>query len=442
MKNLLLRRPPRGLHSSDSGQTLVLVAVGVMMLMMMAALGVDVGWLHYQKEQMQKAADAAALAGAEAMTYGSSWSQAAQNDATANGYQNGQNGITVTVNSPPKVDPIFSGKTGYVEAIVSQARPTFFMRVAGWGPLNVSARAVASVNANGSGCIFALDPNADPKALNINGNVSVSSSCGVFVNSTGNNALNIDGNSGYLNAGTAGAGIGVANGGTWNPSSGYCNGTSGFCPGPVNIPQFTDPLANLAEPTVTKCDYSHGLSISGGSQTLSNPTGTVTVCGGGISISGGATVNFGSGTWIICGGGMTVTGNSTINGTGVTFYNTGNVKNYCPGNNYAPISIAGTTTGALSAPTSGTYGGVLFFQDRAYQSTKNVDASNINGTAGATFTGALYFPGTDLTYSGTPGVDVSSLLIAYQITISGNTTINDNLITGGGSPIHTAALAE
>ncbi|HZP22447.1 MAG TPA: pilus assembly protein TadG-related protein [Terriglobales bacterium] len=442
MKILLLRRSLRGLHSSDNGQTLVLVAVSVMMLMMMAALGVDVGWLHYQKEQMQKAADASALAGAEAMTYGSNWSQAAQNDATANGYQNGQNGITVTVNSPPKIDPIFKGKAGYVEAIVTQARPTFFMKVAGWSSVNVSARAVASVNASGSGCIYALDPNSDPKSLNINGNVSVSSSCGVFVNSTANNALNIDGNSGYLNAGTAGAGIGVANGGGWNPDSGYCNGTSGFCPAPVNIPQFTDPLLNLAEPTVSGCDYNSGISITGGTQTLSNGTGTVTVCGGGISISGGAHVTFASGTWIICGGGMKVSGSSQINGTGVTFYNTGNVKKYCPGNNYTPISIAGTTTGTLSAPTTGTYAGVLFFQDRAYQSSKNVDASSIDGTAGATFTGALYFPGTNLTYSGTPGVNVSSLLIAYQITISGNTTINDDLVTGGGSPIHTAALAE
>jgi hypothetical protein len=408
-------------------------------------LGVDVGWLHYQKQQMQKAADSAALAGAEAMTYGSNWSQAAQNDATANGYQNNKNGVTVTVNSPPKVDPIFSGKTGYIEAIVAQARPTFFMRVAGWSSVNVSARAVASINASGSGCIMALDPNNDQNTLLLNGNVSVSSSCGVFVNSTSTSALNINGNSGYLNAGTAGAGIGVVgdgSGGGWSPSGGTpCDGTSGFCPEPVNIPHFTDPLLNLAEPTVTNCDYTHGISISGGTQTLPN-TGTVTVCGGGISISGGANVTFGSGTWIICGGGMKVSGNSTLNGTAVTFYNTGSVKTYCPGNNYAPISIAGTTLGSLSAPTSGTYAGILFFQDRAYQSTKNVDASNINGTAGATFTGALYFPGTDLMYAGTPGVDVSSLLIAYQITISGNTTINDNLVTGGGSPIHTAALAE
>src|SRR5579862_745810 len=265
MKILLLRRSLRGLHSSDNGQTLVLVAVSVMMLMMMAALGVDVGWLHYQKEQMQKAADASALAGAEAMTYGSNWSQAAQNDATANGYQNGQNGITVTVNSPPKIDPIFKGKAGYVEAIVTQARPTFFMKVAGWSSVNVSARAVASTTASGSGCIIALDP-TDSNTLLLNGNVSVSSSCGVFVNSSSSQALNINGNSGYLNAGTAGAGIGVVGPGTpgsgWSPSGGpYCDGSSGFCPQPVNIPSFTDPLENLAEPVPTGCDHNTTVKI-------------------------------------------------------------------------------------------------------------------------------------------------------------------------------------
>src|SRR5579863_5734290 len=114
------------LLKADEGQALVLVAVSVMMLLMMAGLGLDVGWLHYQKQQMQKAADSAALAGAEALTYGSNPLTAAANDATANGYTTGRNGATVTVNHPPQTagDP-FAGNSNYVEVIVAQARPTF-----------------------------------------------------------------------------------------------------------------------------------------------------------------------------------------------------------------------------------------------------------------------------------------------------------------------------
>ncbi|HZP23171.1 MAG TPA: hypothetical protein VFB04_06980, partial [Terriglobales bacterium] len=298
----------------------------------------------------------------------------------------------------------------------------------------------ASTTASGSGCIIALDP-TDSNTLLLNGNVSVSSSCGVFVNSSSSQALNINGNSGYLNAGTAGAGIGVVGPGTpgsgWSPSGGpYCDGSSGFCPQPVNIPSFTDPLENLAEPVPTGCDHNTTVKIQGSGSLMPG-----TYCGG-ISLTGNGTVTFAAGIYQLCGGGMSSSGGEILTGTDVTIYNTGNVKGVCPGKNYAPVSITGGGGSNLSAPTSGTYAGVLFFQDRAYQSTKNVDASNINGTAGATFTGAVYFPGTDLTYSGNPSVDVSSLIIAYQITINGNTSINDNLVTGGGSPIHTAALAE
>lgn len=434
MDRRTLRLQLRRLKRSESGQALAFIAVGTTMLLMMAGLGVDVGYLHYQKQQMQKAADSAALAGAEALSYGSSYSNAGISDATANGFPNGQNGITVAVNSPPQIDPIFQGQTGYVEAIVTQARPTFFMKVAGFGSLTVSARAVAGVNANGSGCIYALDPGNDSKTLDLNGNVSVSSTCGVYVDSTSSQALRIDGSSGTLNAGNAGIGVvGPAGGGGWYPSAG-----TGFTPMPVNIPAFKDPLLSLAAPPANgPCVPPTQGKVNGGTTTL----GPGTYCGG-ISISGGANVTFTKGLYVLCGGGMSVGGNSTINGSGVTFYNTGSVSGVCPGVGFAPVSIVGTSGSSLTAPTSGTYAGILFFQDRAYQSAKNVDASSINGTAGATFTGALYFPGTNLTYAGNPNANVSSIIVAWQITISGNATLNNNLLLGGNNLIQKVALAE
>lgn len=426
------------LLKADEGQALVLVAVGVMMLLMMAGLGLDVGWLHYQKQQMQKAADSSALAGAEALTYGSNPLTAAANDATANGYTNGQNGATVTVNHPPQTagDP-FVGNSNYIEVIIAQARPTFFMQVASlnFASANVRSRAVASIVSSGSGCIYALDPNNDAKTLLLNGNPIVTSSCGVYVNSTNSDALHINGSKAYLNAGTAGAGIGVANGGGWEPSDGSgCSG-SGFCPQPVNIPQFTDPLASVSELIPTQCDFpaqhiTHDMALTKG-----------TYCGG-ITVSGNATVTFGAGLYTLCGGGMSVSGNVVLTGSGVTFYNTGNVSGVPNCGNYAPVSLTGKSGTSLSAPTSGTNQGILVFQDRGYISTKNNDASSVDGTAGAVFSGALYFPGTNLTFAGTPNVDVSSLIVAYQITINGNATINNHLLDTGKSPLQTAALAE
>jgi len=122
------------LGKDEAGQALVLVALGLMMLLMMAALGVDVGYLHYQRQQMQKAADAAAIAGATALSYNGNFAVAAQNDAAANGFANGSNGVSVAVHNPPQTfgDP-FLGNGHYVEVIITKRQPTFFMNIANLG---------------------------------------------------------------------------------------------------------------------------------------------------------------------------------------------------------------------------------------------------------------------------------------------------------------------
>ena len=134
----------------------MLTALGLVLLMLVAGLGVDVGFLRYKKQQMQKAADAAALAAAATLAYDPAhYIDAGIHDATANGFTNGQNGIVVTVISPPQTngDP-FQGQANYVEAIVSQAQPTFFMRLTGTSSVPVRSRAVASAVGSGSDCMI------------------------------------------------------------------------------------------------------------------------------------------------------------------------------------------------------------------------------------------------------------------------------------------------
>ena len=72
----------------------------------------------------------------------------------------------------------------------------------------------------------------------------------------------------------------------------------------------------------------------------------------GITLNSGTT-NFPSGVYVISGGSFTVTGSATITGTGVTFYFTNN----------ATISVSGGGSLQLTAPTTGPYAGILFFQD-------------------------------------------------------------------------------
>jgi len=149
--NFFATRQLRQFARADQGQAIVITALALSVLMLMAGLGVDVGFLRYQKQQMQKAADAGAIAGAAALEYGGGYLNAAYNDAAANGFTNGVNGVNVYVHHPPTTvgDPFYLD-TNYVEVIVAQVQPTFFMPVGGIQSVNVSARAVASAVNSGS----------------------------------------------------------------------------------------------------------------------------------------------------------------------------------------------------------------------------------------------------------------------------------------------------
>ncbi len=415
----------------------MLAALGMVVLMMMAGLGVDVGYLKYQKQQMQKAADAGALAGATALiNYGKSGvgqtqiKKAGQSDAAANGYPDGQNGIKVTVNNPPVTigDP-FVGNANYVEVIVSQQRPTFFMRLAGYKSINVSSRAVATAVGSGSGCMYSLDP-TDATTFQLQAGAQISSNCGILVGSSSGSALSI---AGTVDT-TASVGVvGDCQGSDCQTLMSQNELTQGIAP-------FTDPLANVPPPTVPGCRFTTTQYITG----LHNVLSQGGYCGGIVILTSG-TVQFNPGTYFLEGGGMSVIGSPTFitgppNGAtnGVTFYNTSGA-----GGPYLPISMTGSPTGSLVAPTSGPLAGILFFQDRSVTYSQS-NASTINGSGGAIYTGTFYFPTTALTYYGAKALDPYELMIAWQLTFKGNTTIENNYssLSEGASPIANATLVE
>ncbi|WP_027937297.1 pilus assembly protein TadG-related protein [Anaeroarcus burkinensis] len=85
-KVLQILREPRG-------ATLVLVAAALFMLLGISALAVDAGFLYWNKAQVQTAADAAALAGAQELRHSP---EAAANEARAYAALNGRAGDVVT----------------------------------------------------------------------------------------------------------------------------------------------------------------------------------------------------------------------------------------------------------------------------------------------------------------------------------------------------------
>jgi hypothetical protein len=430
MKDRVPTSKLRHFRKADEGQALVLTALALVVLMLMAGLGVDVGYLRYQKQQMQKAADAGVMAGATEFIYGGKWKAAAFSDAAANGFQNGINGILVTPNYPPQTpgDP-FQGNRNYVEVIVAQAQPTFFMRVLNHNTVPVSARALASVAGAASGCIYVLDPLASA-SFKAAGTIVLSSACGIRVDSSDPGAYTDNGGACV----EAANGISV-HGGVANPG-----------PGCSTVPQayaapFPDPLAGLTEPTPGTCTTQSG-KITGGTVTL-NPG---TFCGG-IQISGSnPNVTFTPGLYILYGGGMSINAQATVTGNGVTFYNTGTAHGSAA---FGRISINGGSGISLSAPINnndptGAIEAILFFENRDPAVTGGSQTNNtINGTSGSFFDGALYFKSTSLNYSGSSTSGGYSIIVADQISITGTTTVNDNYSSlADGPPIKSAVVAE
>jgi Flp pilus assembly protein TadG len=425
------------LRKSESGQIAVLSAIFISLFLIgFAALVVDVGFLYATRRNMQTVADAAAIAGANALNSGlecdAGSCASAQDLASLNGYTNGTNGVSVTA-KPPAVKPNPADGT-YVEVDVSQPVPTYFLRAIGYNTVTVGAKAVAGF-APTSNCIIVTDPNNDSKTLTVSGGSNINANCGVLDESTNGDGMDVSGGSTV-----AGSTVGVVassyTGGS--ASSITCNGSNADCPA-VKVAPSADPLLYLqsAEPTPGTCmstvnSTMNAIATAGNGGTI----GPGTYCAGIKAAKKGAlnALNLNPGLYILTGStGLQISGGATINGTGVTIYNTGT----------GSINISGGSIANLSAPATGsTLGipGILFFQDPA-----NTAKATLSGGSAGTFTGALYFPSTQmLTFSGGSSATPNNVVLdAFKITISGGSAyLGTPVVAGGGPPITTTRLYE
>jgi hypothetical protein len=412
------RNTEEGIHgnrshaSNEAGQILLLVALGIFVLIGSVALAVDVGYLRYMKRNMQKAADAAAIAGAAERIYNvGNIVNAARTDASKNGFTDGTNGVSVTVNRPPPREPYQSrpDPDNYVEVIIDQDQPTFFARIFNIASSPMEARAVAYAGTEAaSGCVDILDPTAS-HAFAATGGANVIADCGIYVNSNDTNAALFASGG----ARVAANGVGVRGGASINGS-----GTQVGSPLVTGAPPMSDPLAYLQAPTFGGCNHTNYV-INTSPVTLSPGV----YCGG-IRVQGNnRTVYFNPGIYILNGGGLQATANGTTLSSpsgGVTFYNTGTSGGVT---RYGNIDINARTT--LAAPTSGGYAGILFWQDPNWGDVLH-NGAQFNGSP-ISLTGALYFPKANLTWNGGNSTSASyTIVVANQVQFGGNATFNIN----------------
>jgi len=416
-------------RNRERGSILILAGLTIFVLLAFAGLALDASYTYFHKRAMQVAADAGAYSGALELLRGNTGiTAAARADTALNGFTNGTDSVAVTVNSPP-LSGSKSGNSNFVEVIITHPQSTWFMRALNFNSITVGARAVAGLGNTGNGCVYALnqDTGNQNNGFFMNGTTNSTFSCGVFSNA---NFRAIGGACVVTPT--------VSYAGTYTNST-----TSGSC-GPTGVGQgvpIIDPLANkFSIPSYSSCTANNFKVTNGVTVTI--PPGTY--CGG-ISISGSVTnVIFSPGQFILVGGGLSINGGVNVTGSAVSFFNT------YPGtqsNKYDAISINGSGSVTLTAPTSGNYKALLFYQDpRVSWSASN--GSIITGAANSVYNGIIYFPTTDLQYAGnssasSTGTDGYTMLVGYNVKINGTAQVNSDYSTlGGTNPLQNALFAE
>jgi Flp pilus assembly protein TadG len=438
---------------AEEGSTLVLTAVGMVVIMGFAALAIDVGSLRFARRHLQSAADAAAIAGALEISACNGTSDcaalqtAAQTSLAENGFSGSAvltnctgtagTGLTIMVNNPPCAqvtgDPN-SGKAGYVEVVASRAQPTYFASVLGLHSVPISVRAEAAKTPNPN-CIYVLDPSGG-NAFSVALLAAVVSGCGIVDESSAGNALSCN-----LLASITASQINVVGG-----TQSFLCGVSPTPKTGVSVPNPADPLAWLPKPAVPACGTSTVSPFHGWASQPVIPIGNATFypdgsyCGG-ITLLPGANVTFMPGTYVLKSvglqGGLNVNLLASASGIGVTFYNLGPNG----GINFLAtlVNLGGID---LVAPTTGTYAGILFFQDSQDSAGANIIGSPAFNTV---LQGAYYFPNATVTFAASLGVDYNFLVakdISFSLLTVGLSTVNSSSSFSnnysslpGGSPL-------
>lgn len=251
---------------------------------------------------------------------------------------------------------------------------------------------------------YILDPTANG-SLSMSGNGVLNLPGVLVIDSSSATAL-----LGSGNAALTAAGINIVGGYSWTS-----HGALNLAPA-TGVPFAADPLAGLVAPSggtfMGAVSYSSGThTISPGiysSITLSSSAslvlrpGVYVIAGGGISVSGSASIT-------------TASGFDPVTGHGVLIYNAG--SNFPgTGGTFGGISLSGTGTVQLTAPDQGVYGGIVIFQSR-----DNARAISLSGQATALLSsGTIYAKNALLAVSGQAHLIDS--VVVDRLQISGNGT--------------------
>lgn len=432
----------------DDGQAILLVAVfmGVIMFGFLA-LAIDTGRLFQQKRVAQSAADAAAVAAAEEVASGPAAEQSAANAAAQ---MNGvSSSATVTLAALPSGNYTAGAMpSNWIQARVIVPVQTFFLGafISGKNKVNVGAVAVASDQQPSPTCIC-LEGGTGTDLNMSNGSKLNAAGCGVTADSSSSSAVQIVGGSSLsaLSLNTFASG--------WSQSSDISGGsTIGSTKVNQGTAKCTVPMP--AVPVDTTCSADPMSQISGGGVSYTagpnSSYGTTTTLGGvsavcynSLTVNGnGDTATLNPGIYIINGGTLHFnSGGPNKGGNGVLFYLTNGASLLIDnGANVNLVAGGGTQSGGGNAPSTGSYNGILFYQDPGQAASNNSpsDAGDSNsisvqGGASSYFYGAIYAPLAPVTLGNGSGTTITADIVAKSLTMNGGGTLISNPNSNMGS---------
>jgi Flp pilus assembly protein TadG len=398
MSGLWVRR----LRSSRRGNIATLTALMMPVLIGSAGLASDTIQWTLTKRMMQRAADSGAIAGAYQLSQISGTdTQSVRTAALSDIYRNDGFAMTVTpVINTPATSGSFRDASSAVEVILATDMNLPFTGMIMSGAMRISARAVAEVVGNGDYCVLALEHTNTP-GIPIGGSATVNLGCGMMSNAPSTTSIIANGASSV----TASPVAAVGN----VPPGNYAAGTVRQ---DYALP-LRDPYRNLPDPP----------NISSSNNDLrvqpnrSNNFGPGTYRN--IDISGTAT--FSAGTYYVTGS-VNFGSQAVVTASNAVFILTA-TNAASNGGNIATVSMQGGASLNMTAPSSGTYAGILFYQDRRATSMRT---NIINGNSTSLLQGALYFPRQELQMNGTSGMNTRCIqIVARRVDWRGNTNIQN-----------------
>jgi hypothetical protein len=415
----------------ERGSILVLAALSMTALMGFVALGTDIGLLFRAKRNIQIAADSAAVAGALDYLYNRNTSSAigaGQAASSTNGLTDGSGGVSVAVSTPPADGPN-AGSTGFVEAVVSQPRNTYFMAMFGFRQMTVSARAVAGSPAAGNACAFFKKAIGTDLALK--GSASLSANCGFYGNSTTSDGVtNND-----TGAGVYGPFLGMA--GTPVLGSPMHSGSVTITD---NAAPRRDPFGNLTGPNPNNpsdCTTTDTTAYS-----KNSPLGSVTAGAGNTMCFTNkvyiGTATLGPGTYVFANGVQLLTNTTTTVNSGTLDIYGGTFSQ----DSNSILNITSPQPAANSAPQDS---GSRYDNIALMQPANNTNDMSVQfGSSNQTFSGYIYAPTANLTLHDNGGGVKSTGFVVGELTInSSNVSITSyDLDNPGATSNRLASLVE